>query len=162
MFEQMLNLVKGQVAKTVGGMDGIPAGKQAAVVSTTTSSLMDGLKNFATPDKLSSLLGGTGRAGGEQAAGGLTSNIVSDLTSKVGLKPAMAQGIAGSVVPSVMSLFSKNVSDPSKPGFNLQSMIGALTGGAGGILGGGAQAGSTGGGILGGLMSKIGSFFGGK
>lgn len=161
MFEQMLNLVKGQVAKTVGGMDGIPADKQAAVVSTTTSSLMDGLKNFATPDKLSSLLGGAGRAGGEQAAGGLASNIVSDLTSKVGLKPAMAQGIAGSVVPAVMSLFSKNVNDPSKPGFNLQSMIGALAGGAGGILGGGASAGSTGG-VLGGLMGKLGGLFGGK
>ena len=149
----MLNLVKDQVAKTVGGMSGIPAGKQAAVVSTTTSSLMDGLKNFATPDKLSSLLGGGGGGG---AASGLSSNIVSDLTSKVGLKPAMAQGIAGSVIPAVTSLFSKHVNDPSKPGFNLQSMIGALTGG------GGASADSAGSGFLGGLLGKIGRLFGGR
>ena len=143
MFEQMLGLVKDEVAKKVGGIEGIPAGKKSAVVETTASSLMDGLKKFATPDALASLLGG----GGGSMTSGLASGVVSSLTSKLGLSPAIAQTIAGKVIPAVMSLLKKNVDDPAKPGFDLSSMLGALGGGSkasgGGILG-----------ALGGLFGK--------
>jgi hypothetical protein len=149
MFEQMLGLVKDEVAKKVGGISGIPAGKQSAVVETTASSLMSGLGKFASPAALSSLLGG---GGGASAAGGLSSGVVSALTSKVGLNPSVAQNVAGTVIPAVMSIFKKHVDDPAKPGFNLQSMIGGLTGGGSSGSGGG----------LGGILGKVGGLFGKK
>ncbi len=151
MFEQMLSLVKDEVAKKVGGIEGIPAGKQSAVVETTASSLMDGLKKFATPDKLASLVGG---GGGGSMTSGLSSGVVSSLTSKLGLSPAIAQTIASKVIPAVMSLLKKNVDDPAKPGFNLQSMMGALGGSAGGSSGGG--------GILGKAVGAVEGLFGKK
>lgn len=146
MFEQMLDLVKGEVAKKVGGIEGVPAGKQSAVVETTAGSLMDGLKKFATPDKLSSLLGG----GGGNMAGGLSSGVVSSLISKLGLSPAVAETIAAKVIPAVMSLLKKQVDDPAKPSFNLQSMMGALTGGSGA------------GGAMGKVVGALGGLFGKK
>ncbi len=144
MLDKMLDLVKGEVAKKVGGIDGVPAGKKSAVVETTASSLMDGLKKFATPDKLASLIGG---GGGGSATSGLTKGVVSALTSKLGLSPAVAKTIATKVVPAVMSLLKKNVDDPSNPGFDLSSMLGALGGGSKGS-GGGIM------GALGGLFGK--------
>ncbi len=93
MFEQMLGLVKGQVSKSLSGIEGIPAGKESAVVETTTSSLMSGLKKFATPDKLSGLLGMVGGGGGGAKNTGVNTigtGVVSALTSKVGLNPAVA------------------------------------------------------------------------
>ncbi len=171
MFEQMLGLVKGQVSKSLSGIEGIPAGKESAVVETTTSSLMSGLKKFATPDKLSGLLGMVGGGGGGAKNTGVNTigtGVVSALTSKVGLNPAVAAAIANKVVPAVLSLLSKNVGDASKPGFNIGSIVGALGGGGGGglanavggMLGGGkAKAGA---GAGGGIMDAVGSLFGKK
>ncbi len=121
----MLGLVKDQVAKSIGGIEGIPAEKQNAVVETTASSLMSGLGKFANPAALGSLLGG---GGGGASTSGLSSGVVSALTSKVGLSPTVAQKIATTVIPMVMSLLKKHVDDPAKPGFNLQSITGALGG----------------------------------
>jgi hypothetical protein len=146
----MLGLVKDEVGKKIGGIDGIPAGKESAVVETTASSLMSGLKNFASPAALGSLLGG----GGANATNGLSSGVVSALTSKVGLSPSVAQNIAGTVIPAVTSLFNKHVGDSSKPGFNLQSMAGALMGGSSGGNSAGSGIASAALGALGGLFKK--------
>jgi hypothetical protein len=149
MFEQMLGLVKDEVAKKVSGIAGISAAKQSAVVDTTASSLMSGLKKFATPDKLTSLLAG---GGGNSMASSLSTGVVSSLTSKLGLSPVVSQTIAATVIPAVMSLFKKQMDDPSKPGFNLQSMMGALTSGASSGSGGG----------LGGMLGRLSTIFAGK
>jgi len=161
MFEKIMDLVKGQVAHTVKGMDKMPAGKKTETVETTAHSLVDSLKQYATPEHLSSLTSLLGIGGGHQAAqtdanpahvaGGLESGVVSALTSKVGLSPSVAQKIAGSVIPAVMSLFKKKVDDDNEPGFNLGSLLGSLTGK-------GSGSGSSGGG----LMDMIGGMFGKK
>jgi hypothetical protein len=150
MFDQMLDLVKGQVAKTVGGIDGIPAGKQSAVVETTANSLLSGLKKNATLDGLGELLGGGGASGGMVSS--LSSGVVSALTSKLKLSPAVAQAIASKVIPAVMSLLNRKVADKSEPGFNLESILGSLAGGGTSKSGGG----------LGGLLGGLGGLFGKK
>jgi hypothetical protein len=150
MLDNVMDLVKGQVAKMVGGMDEIPANKRTAAVEATAGSLMDGLKKYATPDMLGSLLG-MGRSNassGATAMSGLESGVISALTAKVGLSPAVAQKIAVMVIPAVMALFRKKVDDKNEPGFDLQSILGSLTGG-------GKSSG-------GGLMDVLGGMFGKK
>jgi len=159
MFEKMLGMVKDEVANAVGGMSTIPQAKQGAVVETTANSLMNGLKQYANPASLGALLeiGGVakGAAGGSsKMMSGLSSGVVGDLTSKLGLTPAVAQSIAASVIPAVMSLFKKHVDDPAQPEFNLQSIVGSLTGASD------ASGGSGGG--LGSVLSGLGSLFGKK
>ncbi len=146
----MMDLVKGQVAKMVGGMDEVPANKRQAAVDATAGSLMDGLKKYATPDMLGSLLGmGKSNApAGAKATSGLESGVVSALTSKVGLNPAVAQKIASVVIPAVMTLFRKKVDDKNEPGFDLQSMLGSLTGGGAKSSGGGVME------MIGGIFGK--------
>lgn len=182
MFDQLSGLVKDQVAKTVGSIEGVPADKTSAVVDTTASSLMSGLQQFATPDKLSALLGGGGSgasggglgsllgdskgasAGGGAGASGLSGGVVQALTSKVGLSPTVAKSIAAAAILAVLALLKKQ---SSTGGGGLQSLVGALaggsgTGGGGGIgamlggLAGGSGLGSGGGGLLG----KLGGLFG--
>jgi hypothetical protein len=153
MLDQIMELVKGQVAKTVGGIDGIPAGKESAVVETTAASLIGGLKKNATLDGLGALLGG-GSKGGAMASS-LSKGIVQSLTSKLKLNPALARTIASTVIPAVMSLINKRVADKGEPGFNLESILGGLTGGR--------AAGTRGsGGGLGGLLGGLGGLFGKK
>jgi hypothetical protein len=138
MLDKIMNLVKGQVTDSVGGMAGIPEDKTTAVVETTASSLISGLKEHAASGGIGSLLGIGGGSGGGNMASGLISNVVSSLTSKVGLDPSTAQKIASKAVPAVTSLLKGKVADTKEPGFNLESLVGGLTGGkssgGGGIL----------------------------
>jgi hypothetical protein len=154
MLEKIMDLVKGQVMDSVGGMPGIPEDKKGEVVETTAHSMMDGLKKYATSggiSKITSMLGmgGSGAGAGSGMASTLESTVVSALTSKVNLSPAVAQKIAATVIPAVMSLMKKKVDDDNEPGFNLESIVGGLTGKS--------AAGGSGGGImnmLGGILGK--------
>ncbi len=138
MFEKIMNLVKGQAMDTIGGMQGVPEEKKKEVVETTAGSLIDGLKEHAASGGIASLLGmGGAGAGSGSLSSGLVSNVVDALTSKVGLNPSVAQKIASSVVPAVTSLLKGKVADTGEPGFNLESLVGGLTGkGSGGAAGG--------------------------
>lgn len=155
MMEKIIDLIKGQVMKTVGAETGIPEEKKAETVETTTASLIDGLKKYATPENLSSLKSMLGMGQTHEAAAtaqsadmasGLESNVVNALTSKVGLSSSVAQKIATAVIPAVMSLFKKKAGD-SDSGFDIGSMLSSLTGKKG--------EGSS-------VMDTIGSIFGGK
>lgn len=153
MLEKIMSLVRGQVADSVDGISGIPEDKKEATVNTTAQSLVDGLKKYATPDKISQLSsmlgGGSPSASSGEVAGTLQTSVVSALGKKVGLDPAVAQKIASTVIPAVMSLLKKKVGDDKDPGFNLQTLVGSLTGKGGGSAGGG-------------VMDMVGSFLGKK
>lgn len=143
MLEKIMDLVKGQVTKTVDGMAEVPEDKKQETVETTAHSLVDNLKQYATPENiaaLTSMLGisksATAPAASATPAGDMAANlesgVVSALTSKVGLNGSVAQKIATTVIPAVMSLFKKKVDDDNEPEFNLGSLVGSLTGGKSG------------------------------
>ncbi len=150
-LDKIIELVKGQVSDTVTRDSDIPADKKEQAVDATTSSLIDGFKQYLTPDHLSSLasLLGTGGASadGEKAAqvsDGLQSNVISNLISKVGLSRGTSQKIASSVVPAVMALFTRKLKDGDDPDFNIGSLLGGM--------GKNSKDDS-------GILDKIGSFF---
>ena len=135
MLEKIMDLVQGEVSDKVKGMSEVPEEKKKEVISTTTESLVDGFRKYATPDNVSKLTSMLGMGGGSTSAAGmkgmgsgLESGVASALTSKVGLSPSLAQKIAGAVIPAAMSLFSKKIGDDNEPGFNLKSLIGGLSG----------------------------------
>lgn len=131
MMDKIIEMVKDRVFKTVDGMDEIPEDKRSATVDTATDSLVDGLKQYASPKNLSSLaslLGAGGHPGESQpAAGGvmsgLESKVAGALASKVGLNPSVAQKIAATAIPAVLSLFKKKAKD-NEPGFDISSLAG--------------------------------------
>lgn len=147
MLDNIINLVKDQVLSSISGNTDIPADKKDAAVNTTTSSIVDGLKEHFTPDNLSaitSLFGGTS-TDSQNIISSLQSSVVSALTSKVGLGKDVANSIASTVVPAVVGLFSKKANDPNDSGFSIESLVQAF-----------------GGGKSGGIFDALGSLFGGK
>lgn len=137
MLDKIIDLVKNQVTDTVNEIPGIPQEKKTETVKATANSLVDWLKSYVTPDNIASFTSmlGFGKSGGSPSAAqnyaatnNLESNIVSALTSKVGLDSSVAKTIASSVIPAVMSLFKKKVDDDNEPGFNLESLIGSFSG----------------------------------
>ncbi len=164
MLDNILDLVKDQVVKSISGNVEIPADKQEQAVDTTASSIIDGFKSQITPGNMGEIMNlfgggnsGAGSPGNSTIAQGVQSTVVSALTSKVGLNQGLATTIAGIVVPAVMGMFSKKVNDDNEPGFNIGSLIDTFTGGGNNSGGSGKSSG-----MLGSIVSVVGRLFGKK
>ena len=145
MLDGIIDLVKDQALAAITNNAGVPADKKEAAVETTTSAVVNGLKDQLTPDNLSNILGifSGGSASNSNLTSGLQSSVVSALSEKVGLSPAVANSIASTVIPAIMGLISKKHND-SNDSFSLESLVESVTGKqGGGILG-----------TLGGLFGK--------
>ncbi len=85
MLNEILDLVKDQAMKAVTNAN-IPADKKEAAVETTTSTLVDELKNHLSADNLSSLSGflkGGSDATANPLASTLQNSVISSLSQKV-------------------------------------------------------------------------------
>lgn len=154
MLENILELVKGPVMEAVTGNNQIPADKKEAAVETTTSTIIDKLKDELIPDNLSdvvNMFSGNSKNsfGSNVMTQSIQTAVASALTGKVGLSSSLANTIAGAAVPVVMKLFSDKVNDDNEPGFNVESLIKAFTGNKDSNTGGG-------------LMGMLGGLFGGN
>ena len=138
MLDNILNLVKEHVGDIISQNSDVPEEKKGQAVEATTHAIKSGLL-----DNISGLTGlFTGN--GDSSIINKVENVVSNtLTSKVGLSAVTASSIASSVVPTIINAISGKIQDPNDKGFNLESVIGALTGGKDG-----------------GLLNKIEGFFG--
>lgn len=137
MLDGIIDLVKDQVLGAITNNADVPADKKDAAVETTTSAVVDGLKDQLTPDNLSNVLGmfSGSSANGNNLASGLQSSVVSALSEKVGLSPSIANSIASTVIPAIMGLIANKNDDPNDS-FNLESLVKSVTGKkGGGILG---------------------------
>lgn len=156
MKDKIISLIKEQVENVISQDSDIPAGKREETVDATTNSLMNGLKQYMTPENMpaiASLLGkGTAAEYGFESSSmlsGIQSKVVSILTSKVGLKPQLAEKIATSVIPAVMNFLSRETGN-GKGGFNLGSLVSSFAGS------GDKSAGNS----AGGIMSAVSNLFG--
>lgn len=146
MLEGILDLVKEQVVPAIANNENIPAEKRSAVVETTTTTVVEGLKEYFTPDNISSITSlFSGEAGGSNIVSGLQNSVVNALSEKLGLNKDIANSIASAVIPAIMSLFSQKANDPNDESFTIESLIGALGGKSGG-----------------GLLGMLGGLFGNK
>lgn len=145
MLDGILDLIKDQALGAVT-QAGVPADKQEAAVETTASSIVDGLKDQLSLDNISSIMslfGGSSSSSSPVAASNpvvssIQGTVVSSLSEKVGLSPAVANTIASTVVPALIGLLSKKSNDPDDS-FDFGSLLQSFTGGGdstGGFLGG--------------------------
>ncbi len=145
MLDNIISLVKDQVLNVVSQNADIPADKKNSAVETTTSTIVDGLKDQLSSGGISSitnLFGGTD--GGGSILSTLGNLVESALVDKVGLSKDIASSIASTAVPAVVNFISSKSQD-ANDSFNVESLLGAL--------GGDGKKES-------GLLSKLGSLFG--
>ena len=140
MLDNIISLVKDQAFNAITNNAQIPEDKKDAAVETTTSTIVNELKDHLTPANISSIVSLFGSGSGNTTpANTMTSSIqnsvVSALSQKVGLSPAIASTIASTVVPAIIGLISKKDSDPNDS-FNVKSLVESFAGhDKGGILG---------------------------
>jgi uncharacterized protein YidB (DUF937 family) len=142
MFDQILNVVKEQMANHPQAASAIPADKADEVHKEVASHIEQGLKGQASSQGgIGGLLSGlTGSLGsGNPVTGAIEGGLVSSLASKFGLPPAVTGAIAGAL-PGILQKFATKATDPNDKSINLDSITkslggGGLAGGLGNILG---------------------------
>jgi hypothetical protein len=178
MLENLLDLIKQNAGSAIVDNPAIPNEHNDAAVSLAGSSIMDSLKGMLANGNVQDVASLFNQQGGDianhPAAQQIQGNFIQNLMGKFGLGEGAASGIAASLIPMVLQKFVHQTNDPNNSNFDIQSIIGSLTGGGGqqtqtagaggfdiqGILSqftGGGTANAGGGGILDtlkGLMGK--------
>lgn len=174
MLENLLDLIKQHAGSAIVDNPAIPNQHNDAAIAAAGSSIMDGLKNMIASGNTKDIVSLFNHQGGDiantPAAQQISGNFIQTLMSKFGIAEGTASGIASNIIPAVLQKLVHKTNDPNDNSFNIQSIIGSLTGGgqqgsAGGfdiqnLIGqftGGGNANAGGGGImdtLKGLMGK--------
>ncbi|MCD2424963.1 hypothetical protein LQ567_19420 [Niabella pedocola] len=160
MLDQILNLVKQYGQQSVVENPDVPNEYNNQVMAETANTITSGFQNMASGGGLQNILSLFTGGGQSQGGNGILSNpivsmmighLANRLVSNVNLNPATANNIASNLIPSVLnSLVNRTVSnDPQDSGFNLNGLIGSLTGG------GNSTGSATGGFDFQGLLNQV-------
>ena len=147
MLEQISELVKQYGKETVVNNPDIPNEENNAVLAEATSTITGGMQNMLAGGGLQDIIsmftgGGNSNQSNTQSGGigGLLKNpmvsmmvghLISKLVGKFNMSHAQASSISNNLIPNVLNgLVSKTTSnDPSNDAFDLNDLIGSLTGG---------------------------------
>ena len=103
-----------------------------AAVGTVSNSIIDTLKNAIGSGQLSdvtNLLGGQGGdVNSNPLAQNINGNVIENLMNKFNLNQGQASGIAGNLIPNVLQNLIHKTNDPNDNSFDLNGIIGSLTG----------------------------------
>ena len=137
MLENLISLVKENAGDAIVNNPEVPNDKNDKAIEVTGHSIVDTLKSAISGGDISQLTSlfndNSNNAGTSKLAGNAKHSVVSSLIEKLGLSPEVAQKIAQTVVPLVMAKLVDKTKNPNDSSFNLQDILGKLTGGEGGF-----------------------------
>lgn len=131
MLDNLLNLVKENAGNDIINNKAIPNELNEKAIQTTTDSIFESLQKQVSGGNISQiteLLRGNNQSESTPIFDGINSDVVSNLTSKLGIDSNAAKALASSLIPMVMSKLANKTNDPSDSSFDLQGIIGSLSG----------------------------------
>jgi hypothetical protein len=133
MIEQLFQLVQQESQTEIINNPAIPNEHNNQAVGLATSSIFKGLQGALANGGLKDVIGMFGGQASTDTnnpmVGGIVNNLVEGLMNKFGIDSPMAKSIAASLIPSIMGKLVHRTNDPSDTGFDINNIIGALTGG---------------------------------
>ena len=134
MLNNLINLVKEHAGDAIINNPAIANKHKDAAIETTASSIMEGLKSQLGSGGISgltSMFQGGGVGTNSSLVQNITQVVILNLSKKFGISSEVASGIAKSLIPTVMNQLVKKTNDPKDSSFDLQGVIGAVSGGGG-------------------------------
>jgi hypothetical protein len=177
MFENLLKLVTEHAQDAIVNNNAVPNEHNQAAIQEVTNSIHSGLAEQVSGGNIQDIMKMFAGGGSGLTSNPIVQNIIQSATgsisSKLGVDPAQASGIASSLIPQVMSQLSQQTADPNNSSFDMNGIMQSLSGGngAGGINfndilskvqsgGGGIDFGGIASQLLGGGGGGIGSMIG--
>lgn len=163
MLDNLINLVKQHAGNSIINNNVIPDSQNGEAVETASHSILNGLQGAVANGNINevmNLFSGKQDVMQNPVTRHIEGGFIQNLMAKFGLDHGQASGIATSLIPTVLEKLVHKTNDPNDNSFNLQSILGQLTGGninAQDILSKISSSDSSGNG--GGLMDKVKGFF---
>ena len=131
MLEKFINLVRENAGDAIINNPAIPNERNEEAVNDAGQSVVSSLQNALSGGNVKDVLKiFSGRTDASNpVVQDATSNLSQNLSGKYGLSGGQASGIAGSLIPMILSQLAGKTSDPSNNGFNIQDIFNQLTGG---------------------------------
>jgi Bacterial protein of unknown function (DUF937) len=133
MIDQLINLVKENAGDVINNNPEIPADKKDQVAEVAGNSIATGFQDIlakgGVKDVMKLFSGGSADVQSSPVTSHISSSLVENLTSKLGLSGSQAGGIAGSLIPSVLGSLVTKTNDPNDSSFNLQDLFNQFSGG---------------------------------
>ncbi len=137
MLDQLLNLVKENAGDLIVNNNQVPNQFNEASIGEATNAIKNGLGNALQQGKLQDVLGMFGNAqnlGSNPVVSDIISQFAGSLGGKFGVDGSAAQNIASELIPQVLGKFVNKTNDPNDNSFNINDVIGQLSGGKAGGL----------------------------
>lgn len=165
MLDQLLKIVEQNAQQSIVQNKAIPDQFNNAAIKEVTSQIVNGLKGQVSQGNIQQIVSMFQSGGGRSIVSNpivsrLVSSVAGSLSTKFNIPAQAAQGVASSLVPSVMTQLITKTNDPKDIDFDLQQMMRGMSGDQGlditGMLGNVPKGG------LGNVGNIIGKLFGGK
>ncbi|HSB92115.1 MAG TPA: hypothetical protein VLC28_03320 [Flavitalea sp.] len=131
MLENLINLVRENAGDAIINNPAIPNERNEEAVQDTSHSVVNSLKNAISGGNIKDVMkifsGHTDPS--NPVVQDATNNLSQNLSGKYGISGGQASGIAGSLIPMILSQLAGKTSDPSNNSFNIQDIFNQLTGG---------------------------------
>ena len=135
MLKELFELVQGTARETVIENPAIPDEHNQEVVSEATNTVASGLRNMVAGGGLSSILdmfkGGNGKGSimSNPIVSMMIGHFAGKLMSKFNMNGNQANGVATSLIPSVLGNLINRSNDSNDNGFSLDNLLSSITGG---------------------------------
>ena len=131
MLENLINLVRESAGDAIINNPAIPNERNEEAVQDTSHSIVNSLKNALSGGNVNDVMKiFSGRTDpSNPVVQDATNNLTQNLSGKYGIDSGKASGIAGGIIPIILSQLAGKTSDPSNNGFNIQDIFNQLTGG---------------------------------
>jgi hypothetical protein len=131
MLDNLLDLVKQHAGDAIINNPAIPNEHNDEVISSATSSIVDGLKNAVSSGNIgdiTSLFNG-GNVANSSILQNIQGGFAGDLMNKFGIDTTSASSIASNLIPTVLQKFVNKTNDPNDSSFDLQGILSHIGGG---------------------------------
>lgn len=127
-MNSLFDLIKSQAESYLNQQSAIPSGQNDQILEEAQHTVVNGLQSMS-PGQLEMLneaaASGTLDASNPQVQG-ISGNFAENIARKLGLDGSTAQSIAASIIPMILG----KVAGKGTSGFNLEQILGNLTGGS--------------------------------
>ncbi len=133
MLDQLLKIVEKNAQQAIVQNKAIPDQLNNAAIKDVTAQIVEGLKGQVNQGNVQQIVtmfkSGAGRSvASNPVVNNLISAVAGSLSAKLNIPAQVAQGVASSLVPSVMSQLIAKTNDPKDIDFDLQQMMRGMSG----------------------------------
>jgi hypothetical protein len=136
MLDQLMKLVEENAGDAIINNPAIPNQHNSAAIQDVASQIFGGLQSQASGGNIQDIVsmfqnGGSSSIGHNPVVANIISSVAANFASKFGVSLQVAQGIASSLLPTVMNQLISKTNDPNDSSFDLGGILKSTTGNSG-------------------------------